>query len=150
MRADRNCQCTRCKNKHLESERISKPRKGDAGVSEMCCPCCNCRSFYDITPAVAWCWASGEIEYGDVAPASSPDGQKPTVFAHGPHCDLVQKLKAVSRRDIFRLFVPGVAEAQDVSGKTLEFRLWLNRIAAGCNGHRLSRGVVFELQEASV
>lgn len=51
MSANRMCQCTRCRNKHLESERIEEPRKGDAFASEMCCPRCRCRSYYDITPA---------------------------------------------------------------------------------------------------
>jgi hypothetical protein len=41
------CQCTRCKKKHLESERKNKPRSDGFGTDSVC-PSCGCKSFYDL------------------------------------------------------------------------------------------------------
>ena len=47
METVEKCRCTRCKNKHLHSERIPIKRRG--GGTVLCCPKCGCGSFNDIT-----------------------------------------------------------------------------------------------------
>jgi uncharacterized paraquat-inducible protein A len=70
-------QCTRCRNKHKESERIAMP--SELGKT-LVCPRCGWKNYYDMTPQVAWCWASGLIEMGDKEQV--PEGG--IVVAHGP------------------------------------------------------------------
>jgi len=41
------CRCTRCKNKHLYSERVPIERRN--GGATLCCPRCGCGSYNDIT-----------------------------------------------------------------------------------------------------
>jgi hypothetical protein len=122
-------QRTRCRNKHMESERIRKPRKDSSFVSELCCPRCGCKGFYDLRPQVAWCWASGLIEVGDVPPPESPDGGGAIVIAEGPRSFLSGCLSAVARhgkgKSEGELLVPGVPEADGQKAKADALSQWL-------------------------
>lgn len=150
MSANRMCQCTRCRNKHLESERIEEPRKGDAFASEMCCPRCRCRSYYDITPAKAWCSMSGVIVIGRVDEDQKPDGasDRPIFFATGPYGDLKARIDTYANRErgSFVWTVPGMPEAKDEKDALALLRLWVSKCAVK-TGTRYARGVVFELKE---
>ena len=41
-------QCTRCRNKHLHSDRKSVPSSWIKGVRDLVCPRCNCRNYYRL------------------------------------------------------------------------------------------------------
>jgi len=136
-RKDILVQCTRCRNKHKESERIAMP--SELGKT-LVCPRCGCKNYYDMTPQVAWCWASGLIEIGDKEQV--PEGG--IVVAHGPTSSLKGVLTAVARHGWERgqLLVPGVPEAADQreAGQALDKWLaWCGR----SNGRRSNYGVVF-------
>jgi hypothetical protein len=46
---DIKVQCCRCKNKHMESERLKVPsKKYGSGVSDMICPRCRCTTYYRL------------------------------------------------------------------------------------------------------
>ncbi|WP_304169651.1 hypothetical protein [Lonsdalea britannica] len=111
--------CTRCRNTHFESERVSKrdPKYKVIPTFTQLCPRCGCKSFYDLTPQFAWCWASGLIEIGDCPPSSEPDGSGAIMFATGPKYALKGFLDVVARHgkgdSTGKLLVPGVPEAPD-------------------------------------
>lgn len=144
-RPDILCKCTRCKHTHNESERVSVPRKSDPTVSELVCPKCRCKSFYDITPSVAWAWASGLIEIGDTVP---DDAIK---IAEGVQCRLKSQVGVLARhgqgQSAGRLLVPGVPEASTQEAKGNALAKWLQWCARG-NGTKHRNGVVFMTEEA--
>lgn len=130
--------CTRCRYKHMESERICVARKSDHGLMEMCCPRCGCRSYYDMRPQVAWCWASGLIEMGDSMPVGSTNGSGAIQIASGPKTFLVTQINARARHGKGdgngQLLVPGVPEAntQRAKGDALaEWLRWCGRCSRG-------------------
>lgn len=138
--------CTRCRNEHGHAARVSKPRKvkpGGIAMSDLVCPACGCKSFYDITPQVAWCWASGLIEVGDQPPADSPQGGGAIVIARGPKYALKLQIAAVARHgqgeSAGHLLVPGVPEAQGQKAKGDALAAFL----AWCNKRKPKDGVVF-------
>ena len=145
MSTDRNCQCTRCKNKHLESERKSVQDKKFSFASDLVCPRCGCKNFYDITPAKAWCRMSGVIGMGTADEQLDPYAGKPILFATGPHCDLTTRLNREAERAMFGWVVPGMPKAKDEKDAMVILRLWVNRCSYA-NGSRLARGVVFDLE----
>ncbi|WP_414885516.1 hypothetical protein [Pseudomonas chlororaphis] len=48
MPQEQKVQCTRCRNKHLYSERARAPSATISGVLDLVCPRCNCRSYYQL------------------------------------------------------------------------------------------------------
>ncbi|WP_353191973.1 hypothetical protein [Pandoraea pnomenusa] len=134
MTRDTFVKCTRCRFQHREAERVLKPRPRQSTatlrVSDTCCPRCNCKSFYDMRPQVAWCWASGLIEIGDAAPANSADGRGPIVIATGPKYALKPFLDVVARHGKGEssglLLVPGVPEAEDPLQAAGALRSWID------------------------
>lgn len=104
-------QCCRCKHRHKESQRIGKPHKTDPAITEMTCPRCGARSYYDRSPLVAWCWASGLIEFGEAVPAGA------IKIAHGPKAYLKGEIEVRARHgrgeSAGKLLVPGIPEASD-------------------------------------
>ena len=149
-RADIPVQCTRCRNKHMESTRTMVPRGNSGGIamSESVCPRCNCKSFFDLSPQVAWCWASGLIEIGDTMPADNHDGSGAIQIASGPKFALKGRLKVVARHgkgaSVGKLLVPGVPEAEP--GAEIDALLaWLD----WCGKRKSKDGVVF-MQEKTV
>lgn len=116
--SDIRVQCCRCRNQHMESERIS--RRVDTAtdrlsMSELVCPRCGGKSFYDLTEWFAWSWASGLIECGEKPPEQGQDGSGCIVFAKGPRAFLKGVLAVVARHgqgaSAGKLLVPGVPEA---------------------------------------
>ena len=144
MTKDTPVKCTRCRFQHREAERILKPRPRQSAtalqVSDTCCPRCNCKSFYDMRPQVAWCWASGLIENGDAVPADGEDGRGPIVIATGPKYALKPLLDAVARHgrgaSLGLLLVPGVPEATDPLTAADALRSWLDWCAKGKSRRR--------------
>jgi hypothetical protein len=139
---DRNVQCTRCRNQHKPSERI---RLGtDNGADALVCPRCSCRSYFDIRPQAAWCWASGLIEMGDEF--ELPEGA--VLVAHGPKAFLHGTIAVLARRgrgaSAGSFLVPGVPEADDQQAKGDALVKWL-KWCAGNNGHKGRHGVVFAM-----
>lgn len=139
---DIKTKCTRCKHVCMSSEWVDVPSKRFSGCTEKTCPRCGCRSWYDMTPQVAWCFASGEIEVGDEAPAKLADGSGAIVFAKGPKYALKDRISAVARHGYQPgvLLVPGVPEA-----KTSEERInALHAFVVWCGKGRKRDGVTFE------
>lgn len=103
--------CCRCNNRHNESERILKPRRDEQSIRESTCPRCGARSYFDLRPMVAYCWASGLIEFGESVP---DDAIK---IAHGPKADLKCCVEVLARQgkgsSAGKLLVPGIPEASD-------------------------------------
>lgn len=141
--ADIPVQCTRCRNQHMESELVGKPRKGFSGSTELCCPRCGCKSFYDLSPQVAWCWASGLIEVGDTMPDVGPDGGGAIQIASGPKAFLKGQLDVLARHgkgeSRGKLLVPGVPEAESEQAKGDALAAFL----AWCWKRKSRSGVVF-------
>ncbi|MCD6663481.1 MAG: hypothetical protein LT082_08785 [Comamonas sp.] len=139
--------CTRCRLMHTEADRISRPRPrrstSEISMSDMVCPRCGCKNYYDCTPQVAWCWASGLIEIGDAIPAESPDGGGAIEIARGPRYALDAQVGALARHgqgaSSGKLLVPGVPEAgtQEAAGDALA--RWL----AWCGARKSRDGVVW-------
>lgn len=134
--------CTRCKHQCMESAWVNKPAKGQLagmGWTEKTCPKCGCRSYYDMRPQLAWCWATGLIEIGD----AMPDGA--ILVASGPKCELELRVGGVARtsRTIPRqLLVPGVPEAPTEAEAFKALGDWLAWCAKR-NGTKSARGVPF-------
>jgi hypothetical protein len=137
-------QCCRCRNQHMESERVKKPNKklstpGGIKASDLCCPRCGCASFYDMRPQVAWCWASGLIEVGDTAPSDAIQ------IASGPKARLGGRLSVLARHgqgaSNGKLLVPGVPEAESQAAKGDALAAWLTWCAIRAS--RSHGGVVF-------
>lgn len=136
-------QCTRCRKLHLERNRVPVARRN--GVSDLVCPYCGCKSFYDMTPQVAWCWASGLIEFGEAG--AVPDAA--IVIAEGPKSSLRTVLEILARRgrgaSEHQLLVPGVPEADTQQEKGDALATWLTWCSKG-NGRKGRFGVVFAVE----
>jgi DNA-directed RNA polymerase subunit RPC12/RpoP len=137
---DIQVQCIRCRYRHLESERQSVDSGN--GFSELVCPRCNCKSFYDMRPQAAWCWSSGLIELGDESAAAEGG----IVIAHGPKAFLHGAIAALARHgrgaSEGTFLVPGVPEAGSQQAKGDALATWL-KWCAGNNGHKGRHGVIF-------
>lgn len=138
---DMRVQCCRCRNRHMESER----EKVDAGsgMHALVCPRCSCKSFYDMRPQAAWCWASGLIEMGDESAA--PEGC--IVIARGAKAFLSGTIAALARHgrgaNEGAYLVPGLPEADDCQkARGDALAQWLKWCARG-NGHKGRHGVTF-------
>ncbi len=145
-RQDAPVQCCRCRNKHLESERPYVPKKGCQGVTQSVCPRCNCSNYFNMTPMLAWCWKSGLIEFGEVAPNDEADGSGCIVFASGPDAFLKGRVSVLARHgqgaSAGKLLIPGVPEAEGKMAAVDALRAWVAWAAKG-NGNRRSNGVTF-------
>lgn len=116
--------CTRCRAATQSNLLVpvlnEKLSKRGFKVSDNTCPKCGGASFYDVTPEIAWCWASGLIEWGE---GPLPDGA--IQIATGPSCDLKRLLGALARHgqgeSAGKLLVPGIPEAdgQKAAGDAL-------------------------------
>ena len=135
--------CTRCRHACMESDWIDVPSKRYGGCTEKTCPRCGCKSYYDMTPQVAWCWATGLIEIGDSLPPDGSDGGGAIEIARGPKCALKVRLEVVARHgqgaSRGKLLVPGVPEADGQQAKGDALAEWL----AWCSKSRRSDGVKF-------
>ncbi|EPD44433.1 MULTISPECIES: hypothetical protein [Delftia] len=113
--------CTRCRNAHKVSERLEKQC---SGWTESVCPRCGGKSWYDCTPQVAWCWASGLIEIGSELP--SPDAIE---IARGPKYALETAISVAARHGkgagVSQMLVPGVPEAPDQATGLRALQQWL-------------------------
>ena len=129
-------QCSRCRNKHMESERKSIDKGG--GHAELVCPCCGCKSYYDLRKWFAWCWATGVIEFGEKVPGGA------IAIAQGPKAFLRGVVDVVARHSYTggELLVPGVPEADDQSVASDALEKWL-KWCANRNGKKGSNGVTF-------
>lgn len=141
-------QCTRCRHQCMESEWPSAPAKiGGCDVSQKVCPKCGCKSYYDMRPQVAWCWASGLIEIGDTPPADKADGSGAIVIADGPKSSLLITLSAKARHgqgaSSGKLLVPGVPEAESQQAAADALSAWLGWCGKS-NGKKHSNGVTFK------
>lgn len=141
--ADIPVKCTRCRHQCLESQWLDKPTKkygGDITAYEKVCPKCRCTSYFDMRPQVAWCWASGLIEFG----TSTPTGAMP--IARGPKSFLKAVVSTRARRgqgdSTGKLLVPGVPEAAGQSEGAAALDAWLKWCAKG-NGKKGLHGTVF-------
>jgi hypothetical protein len=117
MSKDILIKCTRCKHQTMQSAWVDKPgRIGGFSMTQKVCPKCGCKSYYDMRPQVAWCWASGLIEMGDQAPTNTDDGAGAIVIAIGPKNSLDLALRVRARHgkgeSAGKLLVPGVPEAE--------------------------------------
>ena len=139
--------CTRCRHEHAEADRISRPRPrrstSEIQVSDSVCPRCGCKSFFDCTPQVAWCWASGLIEIGDFLPPDAADGGGAIEIARGPKYALKGQIQAVARHGkgagAGQLLVPGIPEAESQEEKGNALSAWL----AWCGKSKRRNGVTF-------
>jgi len=144
--------CTRCRNEHRESDRTplvpkpTTPRTRGMDMTKLVCPRCQCTSFYDLTPMVAWCWASGLIEIGEEMPADNAEGGGAILVARGPKFALRSTLQVLAREgkgaSAGSLLVPGVPEVDDQQHKADALARWLEWCAKG-NGKRHRNGVEF-------
>ena len=140
MSIDFEVQCTRCRNKHMESERHLQVV--GAGRWARVCPRCNCQSYFDVRPQIAWCWSSGLIETGneDAMPVGA------ILIANGPKAHLIGTIAALARigqgASEGKFLVPGVPELDDQKAKGDALAKWL-RWCARNNGHKGRHGVVF-------
>ncbi len=141
-------QCARCRNVHPHSARVSQPRPlrlhTVIGISDLVCPRCGAKSFYDLQPQVAWCWASGLIEIGDALPPEGPGGSGAILIARGPKANLKMALEVLARhgqgRSAGSLLVPGVPEAVDQQAKGDALADWLRWCSKPSTANR---GVTF-------
>jgi DNA-directed RNA polymerase subunit RPC12/RpoP len=142
MMADILVKCTRCKFMHSESERKSVFNKKN-DWNDLVCPKCSGKSFYDMRPQLAWCWASGLIEVGDQLPVSGPDGAGAIAIASGPKSELMAILGVVARHgrgaSAGSYLVPGVPEAADQTSAGDALEDWLT----WCAKRKIKSGVKF-------
>ncbi|MDD4942573.1 MAG: hypothetical protein PHQ13_03440 [Rhodoferax sp.] len=141
--------CTRCRHQCMESHWLNNPVKttGSISMTEKVCPKCGCRSYYDMRPQVAWCWASGLIEIGDKEPSDSADGGGAIKIASGAKSELHGVLSALARKgqgaSAGKLLVPGVPEGASQKDAFSALQAWLAWAAKG-NGNVYRHSVVFE------
>lgn len=137
-------QCTRCKYKHMKSERVGVPDRKIPGMENLVCPRCGARPFFDLSPMVAWCLASGLIETGETV----PDGA--IKFAHGPKANLKVVIEAVARHgygaSAGRLLVPGIPEAENQKSAADALQHFVDWAGAGRFAKK--HGVTFSFEEA--
>lgn len=123
--------CTRCRNSHLLSERVEKRdfKKKAFPTYDLVCPRCGGKNYYDLTPQIAWCWASGLIEFGDELPTDNADGSGAIQIAIGPKFALKNWLEVVARHgkgeSAKKLLVPGVPEASNGDEALKALETWL-------------------------
>jgi len=139
--------CTRCRHQCMESEWHDKPvRSSGISMTEKVCPKCGCKSYYDMRPQVAWCWASGLIEIGDTPPDDKADGSGAIVIANGPKSSLEVTLSVKARHgqgaSAGKLLIPGVPEAESKRAAADALAVWLEWCAKS-NGKKHSNGVMF-------
>lgn len=138
--SDADVQCTRCRNKHFRSARV--PADLGDGRTAWVCPRCRGKSYHDIRPQAAWCWASGLIEMDDVdkVPAGA------ILVATGPKAFLAGAITALARlgqgESAGTFLVPGVPEAESQSDKGDALARWLT-LCARRNGRQGGNGVQF-------
>jgi hypothetical protein len=127
----------------MESERVPKPDLKCRGLSNLVCPCCGARSYYNMKPLVAWCWASGLIEIGETVPEGA------IKFAHGPKSNLETLISALARHgkgaSEGKLIVPGIPEAADQQAAGDALQAFIDWAGKGRNAKKL--GVVFSSQK---
>ena len=127
----------------MESEWLDVPSKRYGGCTEKTCPRCGCKSYYNITPQVAWCWATGLIEIGDTLPPGEPGGGGAIEIARGPKYALRGQLSVLTRHgkgaSSGDLLVPGVPEADTQEAKGTALGQWL----AWCCKRKCRDGVTF-------
>lgn len=141
-------QCTRCRHKSMESEWHDKPVKASGSISmtEKVCPKCKCKSYYDMRPQVAWCWASGLIEIGETPPADKADGSGAILIAKGPKSHLLSILGGVVRLSYQgAMLVPGIPEADGGDARVDALKAWHAWCAKG-NGRASRHGVEFVME----
>ena len=135
--------CTRCRHACMLSDWLDIPTKKFGGCTEKVCPRCGCKSYFDMKPQVAWCWANGLIEIGDSLPPDGPDGSSAIEIARGPRCALEARLAVAARHgqgaSRFKLLVPGVPEADGQKAKADALAEWL----AWCRKSKRNDGVTF-------
>lgn len=139
--------CTRCRHSMKHSDLVRGQRKSQAAgavvVFDRVCPRCGCRSYYDCTPLIAWCWASGLIEIGEAVPPDDPNGGGAIEVARGPSYALRSVLEVLARHgqgaSAGQLLVPGVPEAGSQRDKGDALAKWL----AWCGKRKLRDGVTF-------
>lgn len=116
--------CTRCRNSHQLRQRPKKSHGKDSFLSTSVCPRCGGKSYYDCTPQVAWCWASGLIEIGDALPSAEA-----IEIARGPKYALEGAISVAARHGkgtgADQLLVPGVPEAPDQAAGLQALQEWL-------------------------
>ena len=130
--------CCRCRNQHTEVDRVAVPSKKWANATESTCPKCGGKSWYDMTPQVAWCWASGLIEIGTELPSSNA-----IEIARGPQFAIKGQLGVYARHghgnNAGKLLVPGVPEAANQAEGMKALSQWLKWI----NKRKPKDGVIF-------
>jgi uncharacterized paraquat-inducible protein A len=141
-------QCTHCRHQCMESDWHDKPVKASGSISmtEKVCPKCKCKSYFDMRPQVAWCWASGLIEIGDAMPEDNADGSGALLIAKGPKSSLSAVLSGVARISYKgALVVPGVLEADGRDAEVDALIAWHAWCAKG-NGCKHRKGVEFVME----
>ena len=142
-RSDIPVKCTRCRHTCMESEWTWVPSKRHSGCTEKTCPRCGSKTYYDMRPQVAWCWATGLIEIGDAMPSNNPDGGGAIEIARGPRSALEVRLAVAARHgqgaSRYKLLVPGVPEAEGQEAKGDALAEWLT----WCRKSKRSDGVTF-------
>ena len=130
MIPDIRIKCCRCRHVCMESEWVDVPSKRFSFFTEKTCPRCGCRSYYDMTHQVAWCWASGLIEIGDQMPGGSSDGFGAIQIAEGPKYALKGAMNVAARHGqgacTGKLLVPGIPEAQNQTAALRALSQWLD------------------------
>lgn len=148
-RSDIPVKCTRCRHACMLSDWPDMPSKKFGGCTESVCPSCGCKSYYDQTPQVAWCWASGLIEIGDAMPPEDAEGGGAILIASGPKSTLEGKLSVLARHgqgaSRGKLLVPGVPEAEDEVAAADALAEWL----AWCGKRKSKAGVVFASEKTA-
>ena len=130
--------CCRCRNQHTKADRVDVPSKRFSNATESTCPKCGAHSFYDMTPQVAWCRASGLIEFGNELPSADA-----IEIARGPHYAIRGQVGVHARHGYGenrgKLLVPGVPEATNQLAGLEALDRWLKQI----NRRKPRDGVIF-------
>lgn len=138
--SDIKVKCCRCRNQHQESDRKPVADKVIRGAEALVCPKCACTTYYDMTPTIAFAWASGLLEFGEAL----PDGA--IQVAAGPKSELKGVVMALARQgqgnSEGKLIVPGIPEAPDQTAAGDALEAWITWCAKH-NGKRHRYGVVF-------
>lgn len=143
---DHPIKCTRCKHKCNYSDLEERYSKKYGGCTELVCPRCGCRSYYDLSPWFAWSWASGLIELGEQPPESAEDGSGCILFARGPRAELEYAVSVLARHgkgdSAGWYLVPGVPEASGRTDAIDAFTQWVDWCMKG-NERHAKHGVLF-------
>ena len=143
---DHPIKCTRCKHKCNYSDLEGRYSKKYGGCTELVCPRCGCRSYYDLSPWFAWSWASGLIELGEQPPELAEDGSGCIVFAKGPRAELKAVVSVLARHgkgdSAGRYLVPGVPEASSGTEAIDAFSQWVDWCMKR-NARYAKKGVMF-------